>query len=148
MAYIELSDTMFRGTLKGARGKARFKLTAKAINAIDTVNINYNMVTYDYNIKYSTPSQSAGSVLVTAGINVPDEEAWVEIIAYGAGAGSVRVNGNTMPNRNLRGPGQKLLPFVSMVKLPKGKHTVQLISAASGASSGFIMCRYIRKTGG
>lgn len=148
MSFVELSNVMFRGTLRGANGSARFKLTANAINAVDTVNINFNQVTYSKLITYSRTSQGAGSTLVSMGLDIPDSFAWVEIVAYGTRAGSVSVDGAFRLNRNRRSPGLALLPFVELVNLTKGLHTVSLHSASSGSSSGLILCRYIRNTGG
>lgn len=148
MSFVELSNTMFRGHLKAASGSAKFKLTAQAINAVDTLNINYNQVTYDRLITYSRAYQNAGSVLATMILDIPDTSAWVEIVAYGTYAGGVTVDGGWRINRNRRAPNQPLLPFVELVLLNKGQHAVQLHSTGSGASSGLILCRYIRATGG
>jgi len=148
MAYIEVSDVMFRGELRGATGQARFKLTAKAIDAVDTVNIAGNQVTYNFYFRYSSIAVSAGGVMLSGTIDVPDNNAWVEIIAYGHGASAVQVNGVTRPNRNRRGPSFELLPFVEIIPLAKGTHTVRLISSFTGTSAnGYIFCRYIRNTG-
>lgn len=148
MAYIEVSDVLFRGELRGATGQARFKLTAEAINAVDTVNIAGNQVTYNFYFRYSGIAVSNGGVMLTGTINVPDNNAWVEVIAYGHGASAVQVNGVTRPNRNRRGPSYELLPFVEVIPLAKGTHTVRLISGFTGTSSkGYIFCRYIRNTG-
>lgn len=148
MSYVELDNVMFRGTLKGATGKAKFKLTAQAINAVDSVNINYDQVTYNKLFTYERASQSSGSTLVTASLQIPDAQAWVEIIAYGDRAAYVTIDGARRLNRNRRGPGSKFLPYVEMVSLTKGTHTVRLVSGSSGYSKGLILCRYIRKTGG
>lgn len=147
MSFVELSNVMFRGTLKAARGSARFKLTANAINAVDSININFNQVTYNRFMTYSRPSQAAGSTLATMTLDVPDTAAWVEIIAYGDHAGSVLVDEVVRPNRNRRSPNSQLLPFVEIVHLTKGTHTVVLRSSAAGSSKGLIMCRYVRDTG-
>lgn len=148
MSYAELSNVMFRGHLRGANGSAKFKLTADAINAVDTLNINFNQVTYDRLITYERPYQSAGSVLATLSMVIPDEGAWVEIVAQGSGAGAVYVDGVVRRNRNRRSPNQALLPFVELVQLSKGNHVVSMTSSASGYSAGLIFCRYIRNTGG
>jgi hypothetical protein len=148
MSFVELSNAMFRGTLKAATGAAKFKLTAQAINAVDTVNINYNQVTYDRLITYSRTYQAAGSILAAMELNIPDSSAWVEIVAHGTYAGGVSVDGSWRANRNLRAPNQPMLPFVELISLSQGQHTVQLHSSGSGASSGLILCRYIRSTGG
>lgn len=148
MSYVELDNVMFRGTLKGATGKAKFKLTAQAIDAVDSVNINYDQVTYNKLFTYERANQTSGSTLVTAILQIPDDEAWVEIIAYGDRASYVSVNGVGRLNRNRRGPENKYLPYVEMVSLTKGTHTVRLVSGSSGYSKGLILCRYIRKTGG
>lgn len=148
MSFVELSNVMFRGELKGANGEARFKLTADAVNAVDTLNINFNQVTYNKVITYSRASQSAGSTLALLELDVPDTAAWIEIVAYGSRAGNVLVDGVIKPNRNRRAPDQRLLPFVELVSLSKGLHTVSMRSSSSGSSSGVLLCRYIRNTGG
>jgi hypothetical protein len=148
MSYIEVSNVMFRGQLRGATGQARFKLTAKAVNAVDTINIAGNQVTYNFFFRYSSIAVAQGGVMLSGNINVPDNNAWIEIIAFGHGASALQVNGATRPNRNRRGPSFELLPFVEIIPLAKGVHNVRLISGFTGTSvKGYIFCRYIRNTG-
>lgn len=148
MSYIELGNVMFRGELRGATGQAKFKLLAQAIDAVDTVNIAGNQVTYSTYASYTSKSTSVGAQLLNVSINVPDTNTYVEFIAYGSGASSVRIDGVGRPNRNRRGPGYKLLPFVEILPMAAGNHTVQLISGINGTSTdGYIFCRYIRRTG-
>ena len=147
MSFIELSNVMFRGTLKAANGEARFKLAADAINAVDTVNIGNSQCTYDFQVRFLTPYMPSEVALATAYLNVPDDGAWVEVIAFGTTAGSVYVDGVLQPNRNRRNPSQRTLPFVSLYPMAKGPHTVVLRSNKAGPTGGYIMCRYIRKTG-
>lgn len=148
MAFIELSDILFRGQLRGATGQARFKLTTKALNAVDTLNIAGNQVTYSTYIRWYGGAITNGWGMFTHWFDVPDGGAYVEIVAYAQNAGTVSVDGAIRPNRNRRGPGFKCLPFVEILPLSPGQHFVQMIAALSGSSSGgFVLCRYIRPTG-
>ena len=148
MAFIELNDVLFRGELRGATGRARFKLTSKNINAIDTVNIAGNQVTYSTYSRWWGGAITNGYGMFTHWIDIPDDNVFVEIIAFAQFAGKVSVDGSIRPNRNKRGPGMRCLPYVEILPLSKGAHYVQLISAASGSSTGgYIFCRYIRRTG-
>lgn len=148
MAYVELNDILIRGTLRGATGQARFKLTAKQINAINTLNIKSGHVTYSYYFSYSNKEVTAGAAMLSATIAVQDEGAFIEVIASADGASSVKIDGVTRPTRNRRGPNSLITPFVEIVKLAPGSHTISIISGKTGASSrGYILCRYIRRTG-
>lgn len=148
MAFIELTDVLFRGELRGANGRARFKLTAKALNAVDTLNIAGNQITYSFYFRHSSKAVTAGAASLTGIIDVPDSSAWIEVIAYGDRARSVVVDGVTRPNYNRRSPSLYLMPFTEMIKLNKGTHSISLISDFTGTSaSGYIFCRYIRNTG-
>lgn len=148
MAFIEMSDILVRGELRGAIGKAKFKMTSKAINAVDTLHIAGNQVTYTFYFTYPSKSVTSGGVSLTGTFNVPDQNAWVEIIAYGHGAASIKIDGTTQPNRNKREPSSKIMPFITVVPLAKGNHSIQIVSGITGTSSGgWIFCRYIRRTG-
>lgn len=148
MAYIELNDILIRGTLRGASGKARFKLTANQINAINTLNIKNGQVTYSYHFSYSNKEVTSGSAMLSATISVLDEGAFIEVLASADGASSVKIDGATRPTRNRRGPNSLIMPFVEIVKLAPGTHTISIISGRTGTSKrGYILCRYIRRTG-
>lgn len=147
MAYFELDSVLFRGELKGATGVAQFRLTSKAINAVDTVNIGNDQVTYNKYINFNIGWVGSGAVIQTLNLNVPDATAWVEVTAYASRASTVRIDGSNQINRNRRSPNTKLLPFVALVKLNRGSHTVQLISGSAGSTEGYIIARYIRETG-
>lgn len=147
MAFIELGNTMFRGTLKGATGVARFKLTADAINAVDTVNIGSDQVTYSKHIEFNSTSTSVGSTIAILPINIPDDVAWVEIISHCTRSSTFSINGSALPIRNRRSPNSRLLPAVNLIKLTKGTHTFRVLSNSIGQCEGYAICRYIRITG-
>lgn len=147
MAFIELGNTMFRGTLKGATGEARFKLTADAINAVDTVNIGSNQVTYSKHIEFNSKSTKAGSVVALLSISIPDNVAWVEIVSHCTRASTFSINGSALPTRNRRLPNSRLFPAVNLIKLTKGTHTFRVIANSTGQCNGYAICRYIRITG-
>jgi len=146
MSFIELDSVLFRGELKGAKGTAKFRLTAQAIDAVDTVNIGNGQCTYDFKTQFGV-SHAAGVALFTAVLDIPDATAWVEIIAYATRAVSIYVDSAKQPIRNRRPPNSRLLPSVSLHNLSQGTHTVQIFSGSAGWSDGYIMCRYIRTTG-
>ena len=147
MAYIEIGNVMFRGDLKAATGVAQFRLTAKAINAVDTVNIGNDQVTYNKHINFNIGHVSAGKVIATLPIDIPDSDAWMEIIAYATRGATVSVDGKAQLNRNRRGPSTELLPFITVIPLSKGAHTIRIIAGSAGSTNGYILARYIRTTG-
>ena len=147
MAYLELGNVMFRGDLKAATGEAKFRLTAKAINAVDTVNIGNDQVTYNKHINFNVSNVSAGQVIATLPIDIPDSNAWMEIIAYASRGSTVSVDGQAQLNRNRRGPSTELLPFITVIPLNKGAHTIRIIAGSAGSTKGYIVARYIRTTG-
>lgn len=147
MAFIEIGNVMFRGDLKAATGEAKFRLTANAINAIDTVNIGHNQVTYNKHINFNIGYVSAGQVIATLPIDVPDSSSWMEIIAYASRGSTVSVDGYAQINRNRRGPSTVLLPFITVIPLSIGPHTIRIIAGSAGSTSGYILARYIRTTG-
>lgn len=144
MAYFEIGDVLFRGQLNGATGVAKFKLTANAINAVDTVNIGNDQVTYSKYIRYTT---TTGSIVGQLPIDIPDEYGWVEIVACGTNTSAVTINGNDQINRNRRRTVDFLMPAVVLVKLDNGPHTIGLRRSNAGTSTGYVLCRYIRGTG-
>lgn len=147
MAFIELGNTMFRGTLRGATGVARFKLTADAINAVDTVNIGSDQVTYSKHIVFDGYSGSVGSIIAVLLIDIPDDVAWVEIISHCTKSSTFSINGSALPIRNRRFPDSRLFPAVNLIKLTKGTHTFRVIANSTGQCEGYAICRYIRITG-
>lgn len=147
MAYIELDNVLYRGTLKAATGEAKFRLTASAINAVDTINIGNDQVTYNKHIIVNVGQVYKGQVIAALPVDIPDTNAWLEIIAYASRASAVTVDGQTQLNRNRRQPSTKLLPFITVIPLSKGAHTIRLIAGSSGSTSGYIVARYIRTTG-
>ena len=147
MAYFELDSVLFRGELKGATGVAKFRLTSKAINAVDTVNIGNDQVTYNKHINFNVSNVSAGQVIATLPIDIPDSNAWMEINAYASRGSTVSVDGQAQLNRNRRGPSTELLPFITVIPLNKGAHTIRIIAGSAGSTKGYIVARYIRTTG-
>lgn len=147
MAYLELGNVMFRGDLKAATGEAKFRLTANAINAVDTVNIGNDQVTYNKHINFNVSNVSVGQVIATLPIDIPDSNAWMEIIAYASRGSTVSVDGQAQLNRNRRGPSTELLPFITVIPLNKGAHTIRIIAGSAGSTNGYIVARYIRTTG-
>lgn len=143
-SYAEFGNAFFRGKLNGATGVARFKLTAQALYAVDTINIGPHQITYSFFFRYA----SAGpGTYISALIDVPDNDVHVEFVAYGAGAIAFYVDGVARPNYARKGCHRSLLPHIEVIPLSPGQHTVAL--AGPGASSdGYIFCRYIRRTGG
>lgn len=147
MAYIELGNVMFRGDLKAATGEAKFRLTVNAINAVDTVNIGSNQITYNKHINFNVDYVSSGQVIAALPIDVPDSGSWMEIIAYASLGSVVSVDGYAQINRNRRGPSTELLPFITVIPLSIGPHTIRIIAGSSGSTNGYILARYIRTTG-
>lgn len=143
--YAEFGNAFFRGRLKGATGEARFKLIADTINAVDTVNIAGQSVTFSVTTKYEN---KIGPEFLRAVINVPDDNVYLEFICYGVGVTGFLLDGVARGNFNQRSLTSRTNPYNEIIAVSKGDHTVQLIGAANTmSSSGFVFCRYIRKTG-
>ncbi len=148
MSSIEISNTLFRGELRGATGQAKFKLTAQAINAVDTINVAGNQITYSYYFILPGGATSIGATQHTMVIDIPDDGAVMEFVVYCHGMSTVYIDGGARPNRNLRSPGSAILPYVEIVGLTKGVHYLQLVSGLNGTSAGGrVLCRYLRRTG-
>lgn len=148
MSYLEVSNTMFRGELRGATGQAKFKLTAQAVNAVDTVNIAGNQVTYSYYFILPGQYVSIGYAYHNMNINIPDDGVFMEFVVYCHGMGTFRIDGGGRANRNMRRVDSPILPFVEVVPMAKGNHVLSLISNLNGTSAGGrVLCRYIRRTG-
>ena len=149
MSYIELGNVLFRGTLKGARGNAKFKLTADAINVIDTIHIAGGQLSYYISVTSGSQTVVNNGVVLELIVDIPDEEAWLETTAYGNRTDTVTIDDVDQPNRNKALPSNFSRPFFSLNKLTKGQHSIKLIASSAGIStSSYIFCRYIRPTGG
>lgn len=151
MSYLELRNTMFRGTLRAATGQTQFKLTAEAINAVDTVNIGDGAVTY--NTFVYTPinrNVSNGTELTRAYINIPEGTYIEYFVASDTAAVKLYVDGVLQPTlvqfRTGRGLG---VPLAGVLPLSVGVHTL-VLQANQSAYCGvaYIVVRYYRSTGG
>lgn len=148
MSYIEIGSCAFRGELRGATGYFRGKLTAQAVNAVDTVNIAGGQITYATLVSYSNIAVSAGGVSLVANINVPDASAFIEIQAFGHGALNVYVDGVLRSPTSMGKPGNRLVPFSELILLSGGAHQIYMTSGINGVSAmGYIHVQYIRRTG-
>lgn len=151
MSYIELGNVMFRGEIRGAKGTIHGKLTAKAVNAVDTLNFKDGQITYSVLATYANASVSAASaVLFSTVINIPDPSgSVVEITAYASDIGAtVRVDGGNRIATSGGYPTFKFAPFNELISLGQGNHTIDILSSKAGVSAeGYILVRYIRATG-
>lgn len=146
--YAEFGNAFFRGRLKGATGEARFKLVADTINAVSTVNIAKQAVTFSFYKKYT---DAIGTTYCELIIDVPDEDevygVWLEFICYGANATQFFFDGGIRGTFNQRRLGSKTNPYNELIRVTKGQHVAVLKGAAASSAEGYIFCRYIRKTG-
>jgi hypothetical protein len=171
MSFVELGDALFRGHLRGNEGVARFTLTAGAINAVDTVNIQGGAVTYSVFAESGTVTATVNTTMFSTVINVP-EAAVVEISAYSPRMRDITVDGvviaevpsfyyygsiydnsegyyltdadmlqSTIP----RTP--RLYATIGLRSLSPGNHTINVRAASSGSTTAWILARYIRNTG-
>lgn len=148
MSLLEVGNAFFRGELKGANGSMKMKLTADAIDVVDTVNFKGGEITYNYTFKHSG-RQAVGNSVISGTIVVVDANVFVEIVVSAYGASVVYINGGARLNRNQRGPGGRILPFVDLVYLPPGTYTIDVHSSTANIYCywAVINCRYIRRTG-
>lgn len=162
--YAEFGNAFFRGRLKGAKGEARFKLTARAINAVDTVNIRGLAVTWNFYKTYtgfSAPGGQSGYTYVTLQVDVLDEVilggVYIELICFAQQPDSedsfsdyeptIYVDGVPRPSYAARNARSRIYPFNEVVHMTKGSHTVSIVGRSPTSADGYIFCRYIRPTG-
>ena len=148
MSYVELGKVLFRGELRAANGEAKFKLTADAIDAVDSINIGWGEVSYMHHIRYDTPVEATkGQSLLTLVVDMPTDYQFVEINAYADGASVVRVNAIEDFNRYRSHVGNSLFSYSGLWRL-SGQNTVSIISGHTGvSSSGWMLVKYLRETG-
>lgn len=148
MSLLEVGNAFFRGELRGATGNMKLKLTADAIDVIDTLNFQGQAVTFNYTFQ-ANGVYAPGNSLVSGTIYVPDTNVYIEIVASAEGGSVVYINGGARTNRNLRGPGGRILPFVELIPVAPGYYTIDVRSGSVGTtpSWAYINVRYIRRTG-
>lgn len=143
--YAEFGNAFFRGRLKGATGEARFKLVADTINAVSTVNIAKQAVTFSFYRQYANALSTTYCELA---IDVPDDgEIWLEFICYGVNATQFFFDGGLRGTFNQRRLSSETNPYNELIRVTKGQHVAVLKGAAASSAEGYIFCRYIRKTG-
>lgn len=146
--YAEFGNAFFRGRLKGATGEARFKLVADTINAVSTVNIAKQAVTFSFYRKYA---DAIGTTYCELIIDVPDEDevygVWLEFICYGVNATQFFFDGGLRGTFNQRRLASETNPYNELIRVTKGQHVAVLKGVAASSAEGYIFCRYIRKTG-
>lgn len=147
MAYIELDSVLFRASLNGATGTAKLQLTADAVNAVDTINIGNNQVTYSKYITVNGLYVKAGYQIMSISVEIFEESTWIEITAYANRGGAIKINGTNQVARNRRTSNIRVFPAIQLVNLPIGTHNISLHSNSAGTCEGYIMARYIRSTG-
>lgn len=158
MSYIELGNVMFRGEIRGAKGTIHGKLTAKAVNAADTLNFKDGQITYSVFSNYVNRTAPAkGDPLFSIVVNIPDTNGgFVEITAHAANCGGlVYIDGTERIGTSGSHSLYKINPYNELVSLAQGNHTIEIRSnndpydnAYTGLSSeGYILVRYIRATG-
>ena len=145
MSYIELGNTMFRGTLSAATGEVQFDLEAGAIDAVDTINIAHGAVSYSQYFDF-TREAVKDQVFFSVNANIKDGEAFLEVTTFSNMLGRVYVGG-VEQNRHNAIANVDALPVVVVVPLSLGVHPVELSASASGTASGWLNLRYIRYTG-
>jgi hypothetical protein len=147
MATFEAHSTLFRGELKGATGDVAFKLTADAIDAVDTVNFQGNAITYKVYTKYSKTIGNNATFL-TINFNVP-EAAAIEILVHAPGMAFYRIDGVAQSRWGFLGT-DALIPWRhTFYDISPGNHTLKLVAGSqAGPSSGYVLISYIRPTGG
>lgn len=143
--YAEFGNAFFRGRLKGASGEARFKLIADTINAVTTVNIAGQAVTFSFSSRYT--QRVTGNVLLDIIIDVPDVGVYLEFICFGDTATGFILDGVTRGRFNQRSVSVKCNPYNEIIEVSQGQHRAQLVTNVGYGNEGFIFCRYIRKTG-
>lgn len=158
--YAEFGNAFFRGRLKGAKGTARFKLTARSINAVDTVNIKGQAVTWNFFSRYDNyvgaPGQS-GYTYLSMQVDVLDDGVFIELICFAQQPvnedgfseyePTIYVDGVARPGYAARNARSRIYPFNEVLPMSKGIHTVSIRGSYQTSAEGYIFCRYIRPTG-
>lgn len=158
--YAEFGNAFFRGRLKGAKGEARFKLTARSISAVDTVNIKGQAVTWNFFSRYENyvgPAGQSSYTYLTMQIDVLDDGVFIEFICYAKQytnpaafseyEPTIYVDGIPRPGYAARNARCEAYPFNEVLPLAKGVHTVSIVGNQQTSAEGYIFCRYIRPTG-
>lgn len=160
MSYIEMGNVLFRGELRGARGRIKGKLTANAVNVIDTIHIADGQITFSVFSAYYNRQITPNAVVHSIQVDIPDAQGFVEVTAfcdYGASASAntstnsayVRIDGGMRIGTNGSRPWLQVFPFNETVALARGVHTIEIVSGNHSLLSGkgYILARYIRATG-
>ncbi|OQX35583.1 MAG: hypothetical protein B0D91_10560 [Oceanospirillales bacterium LUC14_002_19_P2] len=148
MSYVELGDVLFRGELVGANGEARFKLTADAIDAVDTINIQHGQVSYILYSYQASKYVNSGGVINQIVCPVTDSDVVIQVDAYGHLAGQLRFNGGNRPMRLSSHVNKPLFSYSELFQVNPGTHTVQIVSGSAGTSTkSWILVKYLRLTG-
>ena len=148
MSYVELGDVLFRGELAGANGEARFKLTADAIEVVDTIHIGYGQVSYLLQSYQTSKYVESGGVINQLVCPVTDSNVVIQIDAYGHLASDIQFNGVNRPMRLTSHIGRQMLSYTELFMVVPGTHTVRIISGATGTSNkSIIVAKYMRLTG-
>ena len=147
MAYFEVGNTLFRGTLAGAYGSFDLDVAADTADVIDTLNIQHGAVTSQVMATINNRWISSGGWAISAALNVVDSVAAVEVIAYcNRGAETYFGNYRLVP-RSGYAVNKMLLPLRQLFVVNRGVYTAKIIAGSTGAASGYLLCRYIRETG-
>ncbi|MGH1374432.1 MAG: hypothetical protein ACRBBW_20515 [Cellvibrionaceae bacterium] len=144
MAYIELGDTLFRGHLVGAKGSAKFKLTAGTINAVESANIAGAAVSFNL-FSQGTVSASAGGVFASIVFTVVPGDV-VEVSVYSNRLSYYSIDG-VAKSREGQEENLRYFPVVGMHTLSNGSHTLALVASTAGSATYDISIRYLKETG-
>jgi len=148
MSFVEFGSVMFRGDLVAATGVFKGRFTVEAIDAVDTINIKTNQITFQERAAHSGKSVTSGQPALSFNFVMPDSWKKVEIVAYGSLCNGLRLDGVTIPIRSGVTGLVQFRPLVALVDVDAGSHTIDLMANSTGWSdSGYILVRYIRETG-
>ena len=148
MSYFEIGNVLYRGALNAATGSARFKLTADAINAVDTINIASGEVVYFRYLYYNSPrTVYANSPAMTLQIEPDRGVTFLEISAFMDVGKHVDVGGVPLPARYRSALTNPICSYVSNYRI-SAPTSVRVIAASTTTSyQGWLAVRYIKETG-
>lgn len=155
MPYLELGSVLFRGNLKGATGRAQFKLSADSIDAVDRINIKGGEITsYVIAANANPVIVDPGNEYLAAVINSNSASNLVDICGYmdaGNNKCYLKFNDNVLSDRSRKNEiNNDLFRCRAFYKAQVGDNRVSIVNygiAPVTIYKGFLMAGYLRRTG-
>lgn len=155
MSYVEMGSAIFRGNLAGATGDVRFKLTAEAIDAVDTINIQNGSVTsYVVVVKNTAEMVDKDGTYMFVNVMGDSDDDCIDLYAYVDSKNKdmkIFHNGKKILDRSQKYKiNDRFFKFRAVIRSVVGENVIAIVNKGATqdmASGGFILAGYIRETG-